>query len=155
MEDKNDAVKTAPSLWQKLSMYGQLFLSSQTLVDNFLLLYLKKNDAKLSPEFKKERDTAESIIFYTSIVGKVLAFGLITSRLSFLNALPFNPIKDIQTLLLAYGTMYVGDGLPITFLWEKFEPQIMNIMQGQDEFVDLYADNLMNPFKLFYYVNCV
>ena len=154
MEGRNDGQNVKPmSFMEKVKMYSELCFASGTLLDNFLLLYIKKNDAKLSENSRKLRDNAEKFIFYTSIFGKALALGLLMRRVSFIAGLPFNPINDIQTVLFAYGGILLADSLPITFYWEKLEPVVMDIAQDQDEYLDIYANNLMHPAKIFYYNN--
>lgn len=137
----------------KLKMYGQLGLASRTLLDNYLLLFLKKNDKELSKEAKELRDQADNVIFGVSLLGKFAALAIFTRRLSFLNGIAFNPIRDIQTLFLSYGCMVISDSVPITYYWPKFEPHIMKFQTETGEYIDIYANNLMNPFKLYYYVN--
>ena len=141
------------SFSDKIKMYGQLGLASRTLLDNYLLLFIKKNDNQLSQEAKNLRDQADKVIFGVSLIGKVAALAIFTRRLSFLNGMAFNPIRDIQTLLMSYGCMAISDSVPITYYWPQFEPHIMRFQNDTVEYLDIYANNLMNPFKLYYYVN--
>lgn len=141
------------TFFDNLKMYGQLGLASRTLLDNYLLLFIKKNDKALSQEVKDLRDSADNVIFGVSILGKIAALTLFARRLSFLNGLPFNPIRDIQTLFFSYGCMVISDSVPITYYWPRFEPHIMKFQTESGEYLDIYANNLMNPFKLYYYVN--
>ena len=107
------------SLWEKTKMNGHLMMASRTLLENFLMLFLKKYDTKQSPDFKKKRDFAEKVIFATSIAGKMFAFALILKRLSFLNGITFNPIRDLQTGVVAYTSLVLSDSIPLIYFGQN------------------------------------
>ena len=150
---QNDQVNTTvQNLTEKFNMYTTLLSSSKVMLENFILLFLKKNDARLDDNVKKERDTAEKVIFFTSLAGKSIALFMIASRLSFVTG-PFNPIRDTKTLFMAFSTIYFADAVPIIYYWPRFEDYIMKFNPEGERARDLYADNLMSSAKVFYYNN--
>jgi len=143
------------SISDKFKMYSTLLSSSHLMIENFILLFLKKNDARLDDNIRKQRDNAEKVIFFTSLAGKALAFFLITSQISFLNRIPFNPIRDTKTLLASFASIYFCDSVPIVYYWPTFEDYIMKFNPEGERARDLYADNLMSSPKVYYYNNWI
>jgi len=133
------------------TMYKSLVTSYRLTLDNFLLLYLKKNEDQLSEEIKKERDTAEKVILSTSLAGKGFSLFYMVTRLSFLNSLPFNPLRDLQVFVISYFALVLADSIPISLYWPKFEPYIMKFNPTGENRADLFANSTMSPIKLYYY----
>ena len=134
-------------------MFGNLFLSSGFLVDNFMLLYLKKYDKRLTEEERAARNRYGNVIVGSSVVGNLGAIYFLASQVSVFQGLPFNLIRDAKVLLATFGLMYVSHSIAISLLWPRIEPLYEKLNHNEDEQVDFYADNTMNPLKIFYFKN--
>ena len=135
----------------KAEMYWNMLLSSKSMLNNFLILYLRDNDKLIPPEKKVERDNAADTIFWTSMAGKASVFGLFTSKLSFLQGKAFNPINDAKVFLLSYGILLLADALPIMYYYDRFEPLCMKFSEYDKEYIDIYKNSTMNLYKLWYF----
>ena len=102
-------------------MYGNLFLSANVLVDSFLLLWLKKYDAKLNEEDRRKRNIIEKVIFSSSLFGNGLSIYILASRVSFFTGMPFNPINDLKIFVGILGILYCSHSLGITCCWPSIE----------------------------------
>lgn len=76
-------------------MYKHLAFSYSSLVDNLLVLYLKKYQKFQTPEQIQQRNIMKNVILGSSFIGHVSSALILGSRLSFLVGIPFNPIRDI------------------------------------------------------------
>lgn len=148
---EEEAASYEPAFDSKAKYFGVLALNFHTLFWNFMTLYDKRYEKELPQNIKHERDTAESVIFWSSIGGRLFAVTHVARNLSFLNSLPFKPLRDMRVVLVALGALYLCDVLPISYYYPKFEDMLIKRIETKEITHDFEKETNLSKYKLWYY----
>lgn len=131
--------------------FSKLVANPHTLNKYFLTLFDRHHEKELLPSTKRARNQAESVIFCSSVGGRVLGLGYLAQKLSFLRGRRFSPLKDLGVFCLTAGAIYLLDSVPLAMYWPYFEDALIKRDDDGDLEEDPYAAANLPKYKVWYY----
>jgi len=148
VSEEDQYVCSDSTLKSKFEKFTDRLQNSHKLMKYFLTLYDRKYEKELPKNLKHLRDRAESVIFWSSIGGRLLGTAFVVS---ILRRRRLSPIKDLGTLAATFGTIYLMDSLPMAYYWPYFEDEFIRRDDEQEFTADPYAAADLDGFRVWYY----
>ena len=149
--EEDPFISDEPTFKEKFNHFKMRFRNSHILMRYFLTLYDRQYEKELTQNCKHMRDHAESMIFWSSVGGRVFGLTYMIRKMSIFSRRRFTPIKDLGVFILGSATIYFFDSFPIACYWPYFEDEFIRRDDEQEFTRDPYSSANLDKFRLWYY----